>query len=173
MTVATCHPDQPHLAKGLCGVCYRAVYARAYRIAHKAEIAEYDRARDWRALYLVRKDRHAEYRRTHKAQRAERWRAWKKANPEKIGALRSRRRAAELGAGGSVTAAQWRAIQGAYAGRCAYCGEKPASLTQDHVIPLSRGGSHTPENIVPACVSCNSRKGARPPTRLPTKRLLF
>ncbi|MDB4875733.1 MAG: hypothetical protein JWM41_2179 [Gemmatimonadetes bacterium] len=29
----------------------------------------------------------------------------------------------------------------------------------DHVIPISRGGSHTRENVVPACRSCNSKKG--------------
>ena len=34
-------------------------------------------------------------------------------------------------------------------------------LTQDHVIPLSKGGQHIKENIVPACPSCNSKKGNR------------
>lgn len=34
-------------------------------------------------------------------------------------------------------------------------------LTADRVIPLSRGGSNFIENIVPACGSCNSRKGTR------------
>lgn len=43
---------------------------------------------------------------------------------------------------------------------CIYCGEaKP--LTVDHKIPLTRGGTNNIENIVPACASCNSRKGTK------------
>lgn len=37
----------------------------------------------------------------------------------------------------------------------------PASLSFDHVIPLSRGGSHTSENISPVHLVCNFRKGSR------------
>ena len=35
-------------------------------------------------------------------------------------------------------------------------------MTLDHVVPLSRGGAHTPENLRPAHRSCNSRKGTKP-----------
>lgn len=41
-------------------------------------------------------------------------------------------------------------------GRCAYCGGYAASI--DHVIPRSRGGTHTWENVVAACRRCNHRK---------------
>lgn len=49
--------------------------------------------------------------------------------------------------------------------RCQYCGEERSAgeLTFDHVIPRVRGGKTTWENIVAACVSCNSRKGSRTP----------
>ncbi len=60
-----------------------------------------------------------------------------------------------------LTLAQWREIQAAWHYRCAYCGCQPPRLTQDHVIPLSKGGSHTKSNVVPACRSCNNRKQAR------------
>lgn len=43
---------------------------------------------------------------------------------------------------------------------CVYCGET-SSLTIDHVFPKSLGGSHDPSNLVPACRSCNSSKGAK------------
>jgi 5-methylcytosine-specific restriction endonuclease McrA len=43
--------------------------------------------------------------------------------------------------------------------RCAYCAA-PAT-TWDHVVPVSNGGQTRPGNIVPACRSCNSSKGAR------------
>jgi 5-methylcytosine-specific restriction endonuclease McrA len=39
---------------------------------------------------------------------------------------------------------------------CQYCGGKAESI--DHVIPRSRGGEHTWENVVAACRRCNARK---------------
>jgi 5-methylcytosine-specific restriction endonuclease McrA len=47
--------------------------------------------------------------------------------------------------------------------RCQYCGRSDLSLTIDHVLPLSRGGEDTWENLVCACVQCNNRKGDRTP----------
>ncbi len=49
--------------------------------------------------------------------------------------------------------------------RCQYCGRKfPTSeLTLDHVIPRSRGGKTTWDNIVCCCVECNIKKGGRTP----------
>lgn len=46
--------------------------------------------------------------------------------------------------------------------RCQYCGS-PDRLTLDHVLPKSRGGPDTWENLVAACVPCNNRKGNRTP----------
>jgi len=44
-------------------------------------------------------------------------------------------------------------------GVCWYCGKKiEADFTIDHVIPISRGGTDTLENLVPCCKSCNSGK---------------
>ena len=45
---------------------------------------------------------------------------------------------------------------------CQYCGHS-AELTFDHVIPRSRGGRTTWDNIVAACGPCNLRKGGRTP----------
>ena len=45
---------------------------------------------------------------------------------------------------------------------CQYCGSKK-KLTLDHVLPRSRGGTHTWDNVVTACEPCNSSKGARTP----------
>jgi 5-methylcytosine-specific restriction endonuclease McrA len=44
-------------------------------------------------------------------------------------------------------------------GRCLYCGATATSL--DHVIPKSRGGPHTWENVVSACGRCNHIKADR------------
>jgi 5-methylcytosine-specific restriction endonuclease McrA len=48
---------------------------------------------------------------------------------------------------------------------CQYCGIQPgkANLTIDHVLPRSRGGETTWENVTTACGSCNRRKGNRTP----------
>ncbi len=49
--------------------------------------------------------------------------------------------------------------------RCQYCGRgfQRAELNLDHVIPRSRGGITTWENVVCSCVACNLRKGGRTP----------
>lgn len=63
-----------------------------------------------------------------------------------------------------VTARDWLAIIERHKNRCYYCQRSftetlPATI--DHVIPLSKGGLHVQENIVPACRSCNSTKKDR------------
>ena len=45
---------------------------------------------------------------------------------------------------------------------CQYCASTK-NLTLDHVIPRSKGGKHTWDNVVTACERCNSRKGDRNP----------
>ncbi|MDH3217086.1 MAG: HNH endonuclease [Candidatus Krumholzibacteria bacterium] len=49
--------------------------------------------------------------------------------------------------------------------RCQYCGQRlqPRELTCDHVIPRSRGGTTTWNNIVSCCRPCNRQKGGRTP----------
>ena len=61
-----------------------------------------------------------------------------------------------------VTLDQWKVILERYNYACAYCGKKK-KLELDHYIPLSNGGRHAYDNIVPACKSCNARKGNRAP----------
>jgi len=56
-----------------------------------------------------------------------------------------------------LTPQQWSQIRAAWGG-CAYCGSTNVSLQRDCVLPLSRGGRYTVENIVPACRSCNASK---------------
>ncbi len=49
--------------------------------------------------------------------------------------------------------------------RCQYCGKgfPTSELSLDHVVPRSRGGQTSWENIVCACVACNVKKGGRTP----------
>ena len=48
---------------------------------------------------------------------------------------------------------------------CQYCGIQPGrgQLTVDHIVPRSRGGLTTWDNVVAACRECNHRKGGRTP----------
>ena len=54
---------------------------------------------------------------------------------------------------------------------CQYCGEKRNKLSIDHVIPRSRGGSDSWENVTTACLSCNLMKGSQTPeeAKMPLK----
>ncbi len=49
--------------------------------------------------------------------------------------------------------------------QCQYCGVCPptSELTLDHVLPRSRGGPMSWDNVVAACALCNRRKGSRTP----------
>lgn len=55
---------------------------------------------------------------------------------------------------------------------CQYCGRKAAqlrtreSLTRDHVVPLSRGGTNAWTNVVTACSACNTRKAHHLPDEI-------
>lgn len=93
--------------------------------------------------------------------------AYNKAHPEWrrliSRASGAKRRAQKAGVAATLTTAQVSETFAAFNHACAYCLRTDAKLTIDHVIPLSRGGAHTQENIVPACQPCNSRKHARGP----------
>lgn len=45
---------------------------------------------------------------------------------------------------------------------CQYCGKNHQAMTIDHIIPKSLGGRDTWENLVCACMRCNSKKGDQP-----------
>ncbi len=57
--------------------------------------------------------------------------------------------------------------------QCQYCGIKSEKLSIDHVIPRSRGGGDTWENVTTACLKCNIKKGNRTPKEafMPLKKI--
>jgi 5-methylcytosine-specific restriction endonuclease McrA len=57
-----------------------------------------------------------------------------------------------------------RAVFGRDGHRCQYCGSPAESL--DHVLPRSRGGGHTWDNVVACCRRCNIHKGDRLPSEV-------
>jgi len=117
--------------------------------------------RESRPGYALAVDR--KYRTNHVEECRERRRAWQKSHPEYNRAQtrdhNHRKRAGGLPS--DVNRQSWEVLVVEWNGRCAYCGIRPERITQDHVVPLARGGSHTIANLRPACQRCNSSKGTK------------
>ena len=93
--------------------------------------------------------------------------AWRKGPGLEKARMGVRRRRARLREnGGMISVWEWEQTLEAWGHRCAYCDvDARGDLTMDHVVPVSRGGEHVIENVVPACSlkhnNCNARKAAR------------
>lgn len=156
--------------------------SRAWYEAHKDEIKRRaaQRTREWyaankeraaqtkRAYALSKKEEKAEYDRiryqANKEQRRKYVKEWYRANPEVKRAQHLRRRALKANAAGSHTAEDIKTQYERQKGRCYWCGVKVGETYHvDHIVPLSRGGSNDPSNLVVACPTCNISKGSKLP----------
>jgi len=89
---------------------------------------------------------------------------WRANNRERHRASVHRRRALAMGCEGAYTAADVRAQYARQSGRCYYCSVVVGDTYHvDHAVPLARGGSNGPDNIVVSCPTCNLRKHTRLP----------
>jgi 5-methylcytosine-specific restriction endonuclease McrA len=152
--VMTCRPCTAAKRRAYNGERLEHVHAvsKTYRATNKDRISQHNK----RAYDIMMAD--AEKRAKQYAATA----AWYAAHPEATQTKNAKRDARYKGAPvRDLTRAEWEEIKAAYGYRCIYCGNKPAKLTMDHITPLSKGGSHTKSNVVPACKSCNSSKGNR------------
>lgn len=82
---------------------------------------------------------------------------WARKNKSRRVLNQQKRRAAEA-AGGAYTLEEWNTLCEKYDNKCLACGDKPESLSVDHVVPISKGGLNTIDNIQPLCLPCNIRK---------------
>jgi len=177
-------PRRADSKDGLRGHCVNCVQQkRRLRYAREQEQAkEYSRQwyrdnseqhfkvhREWvtnnRNKYLkYQREYYQSHKEHNKTGRKKYQRQWRKKNPEKLQAQYRRRRARELGARGSHTADD---IQRQYCyqkGKCWWCGCAVGNdFHIDHLVPLSRGGSDAPENLVISCPTCNLSKGNKMP----------
>jgi 5-methylcytosine-specific restriction endonuclease McrA len=129
--------------------------AREQRARYRQENPEYyQNHKEYYREYSVR------YRSENQEKERERKALWYKNNRDKVYANGRRRRARILKAAGTHTAEQWQARLDYYGGKCRYCG-CDGKMEVDHVIPLSKGGTNWPSNLVPACKTCNRKKGAK------------
>lgn len=86
--------------------------------------------------------------------------AWSRENRGKVIAYRFLRRQRVAAAGRPYTGAEWEVLKAQYNYRCLQCGrsEPDITLTFDHVVPLTKGGTNDITNGQPLCGPCNSRK---------------
>lgn len=68
----------------------------------------------------------------------------------------AKRRAQKMQAESPLKYSEWKEIVSKCNNRCLCCGIE--GVTMDHVVPLSRGGSHSIDNVQPLCLKCNLKK---------------
>jgi 5-methylcytosine-specific restriction endonuclease McrA len=144
-----------NIRKRFCSLkCYRSKWreenrgkTREYAIKHRWKNVESYRA------YAI------EYNKTHPEAHRAASRKYRELNIEPEREKTRKHRMKKSGVSiVSLTLQDWENIKAAYNNCCAYCGIKSDNLSQDHVIPISKGGQHIKENVVPCCRPCNSKK---------------
>jgi 5-methylcytosine-specific restriction endonuclease McrA len=134
-------------------------YNRRYRAKNPGlavrRVQEY-RAANYEAVMAREARYRAENRDRLRARRRELYRADPARHKAYLYAWKDRKAAN----GGSFTSEEWIALCERYGYRCLSCGDL-CPLTADHVVPVSKGGANTIDNIQPLCQPCNSSKGTR------------
>lgn len=123
-------------------------FQRVYRLLNREKFLDY-----YHAYYV-----------NNRARMNAQARRWRRSHPETEKAYSHAKRARKKSARGTHTASDIRRQYAAQKGMCYYCQEKTdGKYHVEHVIPLSRGGSNGPENIVISCPKCNLEKGTKMP----------
>lgn len=163
------------------------VASRERKRIQLADPVEYEkhlaRNRAWVAANKEREQQYESRQPAAKAARAKRRYERMKATPEGRAKLKEdhakyspvalrNRRARKLKAPGKHTRADVLRQIEKQSGHCFWCSEAIPSgkHTVDHYVPLTKGGSNNPDNLVIACRSCNSRKWALDPEEFARRR---
>lgn len=164
------HIDQRYVASFCCRTCAREKALEAFRCLDgdkREQRREYERRR-WQDRTF--RDRQRRYARAagECVKKSIRNREWKKANRASC-TDRQNKRHASLRAG-FVEDVSLEFLFDRDKGRCQLCGLELSMATKwphqrtptrDHVIPLSKGGTHERSNLQLACAECNIRKSNR------------
>ncbi len=88
------------------------------------------------------------------------WKGGVTQNKDYVSWLKNRHYLRKKNAKGLHTFSEWELLRKQYGFICPSCRRKEPEikLTEDHVIPLSKGGSDFIENIQPLCLYCNIKK---------------
>lgn len=101
---------------------------------------------------------------TSKKQRETARKNWTgKNNPRWNGGIKKSYRIRKMQASGHHSKQEWENLKKNYANMCLCCKkfEPEIKLSEDHILPLSLGGSDSIENIQPLCLTCNKKKGTK------------
>lgn len=128
-----------------CSKNYDSVYMKKYYEENKDTIKQ--NSSEW-----ARNNKEAHRISCNKASRA-----WKAKNRKTVYYTNSKR-AALIKDAGTFTQEEWYGLIELYDFACLACGDKSKPLTVDHIIPISKNGSNTIDNIQPLCLSCNCSK---------------
>lgn len=129
--------------------------AKSYRLEHREEKALKD-ASYAKANPEVNRAASRRYRQNHPDRARMISKRWRKKNPEYSRQKSHLRRQWITNKRFLITAKELRNL---YDSSCLYCGKPSEHI--DHIVPLSRGGSHSIGNLTGACASCNFSKGAK------------
>jgi hypothetical protein len=83
---------------------------------------------------------------------------WRKNNPEKLAIIAHNRRSQKKSLEYSLTPEQWKHCLEFFNYRDAYTGLPMSTISQDHIVPLAKGGTYTSDNIVPCEINVNCSK---------------
>ena len=140
--------------------------ARRYYEGHKEEMLAHQkryRKEQKKEISVRRRKRYL----AHPEKTAIQVAAWVRANRKRARLNVNRYHAKRRAVSGNFTIAEWNLLLVIFAFRCAYCWQKGLKLGIDHVVPVSKGGTSFIENVLPSCLSCNSRKGNKLFDKLP------
>ena len=96
-------------------------------------------------------------------EKAMNWQGGKTLQKDYFVHLENKRRSLKFNNGGSHSLQEWEDLKKKWGYMCLCCKkcEPEIKLTEDHILPLSKGGRNDIQNIQPLCMDCNRRKNAK------------